>query len=126
MATPTKMTVKIPALCDLQEISSMSNLKIVCKYSNANITPFLQFRDLKVLTALREAQITEVFKKLPTYANKQSRKNQNKPIIIEDIIAFSRSIVTAKPDPGLDSVFKNSEPNVVPTTAKAVLEFVKK
>ena len=130
------MTIKIPALRDLQEINSMSNdafnpaysrnLEMVCKYTNDNITPILKLRIIEVLAAVRETLITDVIKKLPTYAGKQSRKNQNKSKIIEDIIALSRSIVTAKPDPCLDSVFKNSETNVIPTTAEAVLEYVKK
>ena len=63
---------------------------------------------------------------MPTYASRHIKKPQDKSKIIEDIIALSRSIIAAKPDPDLDNVFKNSEPIVVPTTVKALFEYVNK
>ena len=130
------MEMKIPALSELPEIITIDkdafnqtfsrNLEMICRYSNANITTILELRTSQVLIALREAQIAEVIKILPTYASRHSKKPQDKSRIIEDIIALSRSIITAKPDPDLDNVFKNSEPIVVPTTVKALFEYVNK
>ena len=128
--------MKIPALSELPEIISIdkdalnqafsSNLEMICRYSNANITTILELRDSQVLIALREAQMAELIKILPTYASRQSKKPQDKSRIIEDIIALSRSIITAKPDPDLDNVFKKNEQIVVPTTVKALFEYVNK
>ena len=130
------MAMKIPALSELPEIISIdkdalnqafsSNLEMICRYSNANITTILELRTSQVLIALREAQMAELIKILPTYASRQSKKPQDKSRIIEDIIALSRSIIAAKPDPDLDDVFKNGEPIVVPTTVKALFEYVNK
>ena len=136
MATLTNMAMKIPALSELPEIISIdkdalnqafsSNLEMICRYSNANITTILELRDSQVLIALREAQMAELIKILPTYASRHIKKPQDKSRIIEDIIALSRSIITAKPDPNLDNVFKNNEQIVVPTTVKALFEYVNK
>ena len=128
--------MKIPALSELPEIISIdkdalnqafsSNLEMICRYSNANITTILELRTSQVLIALREAQIADVIKILPTYASRHIKKPQDKSRIIEDIIALSRSIIAAKPDPDLDNVFKNNEQIVVPTTVKALFEYVNK
>ena len=129
------MTVKAPTLKQLEEILTINddhfrltylfNVKMICNYSDDNITPVLELRKMDVIGPVRDSLIIEVGKILPTYAGRQGVKGQDKAKIISDILVLSKTVAKSHPDQDIDSVFKKIEPQVDLSSQVALSSYVR-
>ena len=106
-------------------ITYQLNCKRICEYSDTFITAVLSDRTKVVLNPIRETLLTKVVEVLPAYADRQSLNNQDKPIIIRDIIALSRSIICVEPHAECDAVYKDTEPEADLTDLNSVIGYVR-
>ena len=135
MGILSKMTVKAPTLTQLEEILTINddhfrltylfNVKMICNYSDDNITPVLELRKMDVIGPVRDSLIIEVGKILPTYAGRQGVKGQDKAKIISDILVLSKTVAKSHPDQDIDSVFKKIEPQVDLSSQVALSSYVR-
>ena len=135
MGILSKMTVKAPTLKQLEEILTINddhfrltylfNVKMICNYSDDNITPVLELRKMDVIGPVRDSLIIEVGKILPTYAGRQGVKGQDKAKIISDILVLSKTVAKSHPDQDIDSVFKKIEPQVDLSSQVALSSYVR-
>ena len=135
MGILSKMTVKAPTLNQLEEILTINddhfrltylfNVKMICNYSDDNITPVLELRKMDVIGPVRDSLIIEVGKILPTYAGRQGVKGQDKAKIISDILVLSKTVAKSHPDQDIDSVFKKIEPQVDLSSQVALSSYVR-
>ena len=135
MGILSKMTVKAPTLNQLEEILTINddhfrltylfNVKMICNYSDDNITPVLELRKMDVIGPVRDSLIIEVGKILPTYAGRQGVKGQDKAKIISDILVLSKTVAKSHPDQDIDSVFKKIEPQVDLSSQIALSSYVR-
>ena len=135
MGILSKMTVKAPTLGQLEEILTINddhfrltylfNVKMICNYSDDNITPVLELRKMDVIGPVRDSLIIEVGKILPTYAGRQGVKGQDKAKIISDILVLSKTVAKSHPDQDIDSVFKKIEPQVDLSSQVALSSYVR-
>ena len=135
MGILSKMTVKAPTLKQLEEILTINddhfrltylfNVKMICNYSDDNITPILELRKMDVIGPVRDSLIIEVGKILPTYAGRQGVKGQDKAKIISDILVLSKIVAKSHPDQDIDSVFKKIEPQVDLSSQVALSSYVR-
>ena len=129
------MTVKAPTLKQLEEILTINddhfrltylfNVKMICNYSDDNITPVLELRKMDVIGPVRDSLIIEVGKILPTYAGRQGVKGQDKAKIISDILVLSKTVAKSHQDQDIDSVFKKIEPQVDLSSQVALSSYVR-
>ena len=135
MGILSKMTVKAPTLTQLEEILTINddhfrltylfNVKMICNYSDDNITPVLELRKMDVIGPVRDSLIIEVGKILPSYAGRQGVKGQDKAKIISDILVLSKTVAKSHPDQDIDSVFKKIEPQVDLSSQVALSSYVR-
>ena len=135
MGILSKMTVKAPTLKQLEEILTINddhfrltylfNVKMICNYSDDNITPVLELRKMDVIGPVRDSLIIEVGKILPSYAGRQGVKGQDKAKIISDILVLSKTVAKSHPDQDIDSVFKKIEPQVDLSSQVALSSYVR-
>ena len=135
MGILSKMTVKAPTLGQLEEILTINddhfrltylfNVKMICNYSDDNITPVLELRKMDVIGPVRDSLTIEVGKILPTYAGRQGVKGQDKAKIISDILVLSKTVAKSHPDQDIDSVFKKIEPQVDLSSQVALSSYVR-
>ena len=106
-------------------ITYFASINRIGEFSDDHITPILDARNAGLLGSVRESLITEVGRTLPSLTGKIGRKIKLKNIIIRDIIALTRSIVKKQPDPQLNEVFRDIEPQVDLNCTSTLIEYVK-
>ena len=84
------------------------NLHLIFAFHPKDILAKLEEKSENVLRSLKEKLMTEIGKKFPDYANKETYKRRVKKTLCNDIVYLGECLVLGQIIDKLDKVYKNS------------------